>query len=185
MATFGARNLRQLRRIIGIPVWITVLSFVVRAFGWAGLVSVFVSFGFVKLPPQKVGAEHKHFRASLEYSQEATRILNRHLSAVAEGAASNISADEFELIVNTTRKALDEANQVSDEWLEKVHPELRQHYRDDFESGLHLQLTTYEEMDYGVPRVSDELARHAAEERWADWYNKNLIYLNRILHGSQ
>lgn len=49
VATFGTRNLNQLRRTISVPLSITTLSFVAKVLAWAGVGAVLFSFGWLKI----------------------------------------------------------------------------------------------------------------------------------------
>jgi hypothetical protein len=48
VATFGARNLRQLKSIIPVPLSVTVLNVLSKAMGWAGLVALLLSVGLLR-----------------------------------------------------------------------------------------------------------------------------------------
>jgi len=49
MATFGARNLRQLKNTISVPFSISTLNFFVKVFAWAGLFALLLLFGWWKI----------------------------------------------------------------------------------------------------------------------------------------
>ncbi len=46
VATFGARNLNQLKSVISVPFSVTALGFVAKIMWWAGLVALLVSVGW-------------------------------------------------------------------------------------------------------------------------------------------
>ena len=45
VATFGVKNLSQLRAVHNIPVAVVILSFLAKALGWAGLWAIVFSIG--------------------------------------------------------------------------------------------------------------------------------------------
>lgn len=49
VATYGARNLKQLRMHIRLPLPVLLFSFIARAFGWAGLVSALFAVGWLEI----------------------------------------------------------------------------------------------------------------------------------------
>jgi hypothetical protein len=49
VATFGARNLRQLRNRISVPLSVSALSFLAKAAAWAGVVALLFSVGWFNI----------------------------------------------------------------------------------------------------------------------------------------
>ena len=65
VATYGARNLKQLRMHVHVPLPLLLFSFFARAFGWAGLVSALFAVGwleFATVTPK----EHAQFNQGKE-----------------------------------------------------------------------------------------------------------------------
>ena len=49
VATFGARNLSQLKNTISVPLSVSTLSFLAKAVAWAGVVAFLFSVGLFKI----------------------------------------------------------------------------------------------------------------------------------------
>lgn len=102
----------------------------------------------------------KHLFRAFEADLATVRISNR-------GAAfSTMSSEEVTEILRLQKEALDEARAVHDEVLSKAHPDLPQHFRDEFEKGLELKIRSIEFSDAAAGIRGAEL-----HDRWVDWYS--------------
>lgn len=107
------------------------------------------------------------FKTSLLSAQQAVRLTN------SEATISIRSKEELQTILGLTEKALDAARGVSDAVLAKIHPEMRNHYRDEFERALELRIGSLHNLITGVPDIKGQLAWQAAMKQWDDWYILN------------
>lgn len=71
------------------------------------------------------------FYAAIEASNEATRLTNRYMSG-------DTPPDETELqeILQHTRAAIEHAAGLEDEVLERMHPDMREQFRNRYEASL-------------------------------------------------
>jgi hypothetical protein len=117
-------------------------------------------------PAEKVSISH--FARSLEANRKAQQLEH----------APNPDAPQ--LAVNEINKyqeiALREARMVTDAALDKANPELRQHFRADYQKGLELILKSYEvatASGTGAPSDAQlELQASGVQhlKRWIEWY---------------
>ncbi len=77
----------------------------------------------------------RHFWASLAANDKATQLIGKN-----NPDAPQFGVDE---INQYQRTALNEAKLVQDSVLEKAHPELREHFRSEYQKGLELILSSY------------------------------------------
>ncbi|MBI5179307.1 MAG: hypothetical protein HZA04_08650 [Nitrospinae bacterium] len=101
-----------------------------------------------------------HYYNSQRDNREATRLINR--------AGLRFSAQEHDAVKALTARALHEATLIDDEFLDKVHPEFKLHYRNEFQLGLELALRNLDNPDYQSAKKSTELFSN-----FVDWYNEH------------
>lgn len=94
--------------------------------------------------------------------QEATRISNSGLSFAPMPPAN------LERMIAHYEAALIYAITVEDKVLDKVHPEIRPHWRGEFEQGLHLRLINFHERD-----TQAEIEGSALLDQFGDWWDVN------------
>jgi hypothetical protein len=99
---------------------------------------------------------------------EATRLSNNL------GAGSG-PREQLIPIVAKLRAALEYANAVNDDVLDKIHPELRRYWKDKFIEGIRLRLS-YLESTGGTFQA--EFRGQALLDEFGDWFMKNK---NKIL----
>jgi hypothetical protein len=97
---------------------------------------------------------------SIDYSNQATLILNRN--------GSNLSADEMQNIVRLKKMALEEARLVDVESLNKQHDDFGNQWRDKYIKGLDMFIQGVENSD-GVKLLQGQ----ALLEEWGHWYTDN------------
>ena len=104
----------------------------------------------------------RHVVRALESAQAAVRISNKGTpyTTLSQGDLVEIRAYK--------KAALEDAKRVQDHVLDKIHPEIRTHFRDEFQRGLELQLRNLTSGD-----VASEVRGSALVNRWADWFNSN------------
>ena len=139
-----------------------LLSVVVS--GLSGLIAGAIIPGTSQQWSAAESSETEQFRASISLSQQATRVNNRQV------IGSTVNQSDLDAMRESTNKALEAARRVSDAVLDKIHPELRVHYREEFQHGLELRLTAYDEVAKGVLNIEGQVAWQAALDRWGDWY---------------
>lgn len=77
----------------------------------------------------------KHFFLSLQASEKATQLIHKGDPDVPQFGIEKIN--EYQ------RTALSEAGLVQDSVLDKAHPQLREHFRSEYQMGLDLSLKSY------------------------------------------
>ena len=98
-----------------------------------------------------------HFTYALETAQHSLR-------ASSKGGTVLTEADRIE-ILKYWHEAVNEARAVNDTVLNKIHPELRPHLRDEFQQGLELRIKSLEESNAVAGFEASQLM-----DLWADWY---------------
>ena len=95
-------------------------------------------------------------------AQQAVAISN------SKPAFSMVSAEDRERMIAHYQNALKFAETVTDEVLNKVHPEIRGHWRAEMEEGIRLRLINFRKGNAQAEiRGSDLL------DRFGDWWNAN------------
>jgi hypothetical protein len=94
--------------------------------------------------------------------QQAVRISN------SGPAFSQVSAEDSNRMAAHYEKALKYAGTVTDEVLDKVHPEIREHWRGEMEEGIRLRLVNFQEGN-----VQAEIRGSELLDRFGDWWNAN------------
>ena len=110
----------------------------------------------------------QHFSQSIDYCNQATRILN------AGGSYEFINPNDMETIVDFKKKALEEARLVDIEDLNLHYPDFGNHYRDGFIKGLELFIEGFEKND-NLKIIAGQLL----DEKWGEWYEKNVDSIKR------
>ncbi len=112
----------------------------------------------------------QHFFRALDAKQEFTRLTNMGQPGVVQTGV--------EEILHYQREALREARLVNDSVLDKAHPKLRQHLRNEFERGIELVIRSAE-MGFasktGPTKEQFDLALAGTTlmNQWSDWLNAN------------
>jgi len=111
----------------------------------------------------------KHFVLSLEASQKAAQLSRKGNHDVPQ-----FGIDE----INRYQKiALSEAKLVQDSVLDKAHPQLKEHFRSEYEKGLELIQKSYEvasSSKMGPPasgQIDLQVSGVTLLARWTDWLN--------------
>ena len=104
-----------------------------------------------------------HFKKSLEYAVKSTEITNKRGDLYIKGDDS-----DMKLQIDFQRKALKEAEKVDIEKLNKDHPNLGNHFRDEYMKGLHLYLKGYDEK-----RNEDLKEGQILFDNWGIWFIAN------------
>ncbi len=95
-------------------------------------------------------------------SQQAIRISN------SQPAVSAISKEDREGMTMHYQTARQYAETVTDEVLDKVHSEMRAHWRNEFQEGIRLRLINLQHGD-----LEAEIKGSALLDRFGDWWNAN------------
>jgi hypothetical protein len=108
-------------------------------------------------------ANSKHLMAAFNSDLEAIKLSNA-------GGPGLIPQDQLRKIVTLEKTALMEASIVEDPVLDKVHPQLKQHFRDELVPAIELKVKNWEmpQNDLSIHKQIDDL-----ENKWADWFNAN------------
>lgn len=101
-----------------------------------------------------------YYYASQRDNREATRIINR--------AGEVFSVGEKEKVIKLTDDALTNARMVQDSFLDKVHPQFKAHYRNEFQAALVLARRNLNSPDAKTAHRAEELF-----SAFVDWYNAN------------
>lgn len=123
-------------------------------------------------------AESHQLDRFTESIRHAVRISQ--LTREFENGAS-VDEERLRAMRSEVREALALAGTISDAFLDKLHPQLRRHYRNEFERGLQLRLAAYTAIVRGEPAVREQLEWQAALDRWGDWYAEHLDELRADL----
>lgn len=112
----------------------------------------------------------EHFIRALEAMQRATRLVN-----AAKPGVLQLGIEE---IMEHQRTALAEARLVSDTVLDKAHPQLRDHFRSEFQRGLELVILSEEtglQSKDGRLREQIEIGTKGLVllDKWVDWLNSH------------
>jgi hypothetical protein len=102
---------------------------------------------------------------ALNARNEATRLSN--LSG--PGPAPIV---EIQPIIANLRAALEHANAVNDDVLDKIHPEFKRNWKDKFIAGLCLRLSNLESAQ---GNLQAEIRGQALMDEYGDWQTKNKI----------
>jgi len=107
-------------------------------------------------------ANSRHFFQSLEARQAATRLSNQG------SPFSKLSENDRKHLIQLLGTALEEATLVRDDVLVKAHPEVKQHFRNEYQKGLELQKKNLEEGD-----ARAEIEGSLLDDRFGDWLDAN------------
>lgn len=108
----------------------------------------------------------QHYVRSLEANDKAALIMRRGDPDTPQFGVQEINKYQ--------RTALHEAQLVSDSVLDKVHPELRAHFRSEYQKGLELILESYEAAaSTSSPPLKTQIERQASGvallSQWKAW----------------
>lgn len=109
----------------------------------------------------------RHFFLSLEASQKAVQIERK--------SDSDVPQFDIEEINRQQRTALTEAEQVRDSVLDKAHPELKEHFRMEYQRGLEQVLSSYalasSAIDNSPSSAQVDLQARGVSllQRWGEW----------------
>ena len=106
-----------------------------------------------------------HLTASLDEDREATQIGN-------DGGPGFISPEVFRKILEHKGAAARHARLVRDEVLAKAHPDLPEHFRQEYQRSLELFAEALGTGDNAKFAESGNLHDH-----WVDWWNDNRKYI--------
>ena len=109
---------------------------------------------------EKENARYIHL--AFQEQQMATRISNQGKPF------SLVPPEESTRMWRHIERAYEYARTVTDSVLDKVHPQMRQHWRIEFEEGLRLRLKNWRTHD-----VRAEIEGQALLDRFGDWWNEN------------
>jgi len=104
----------------------------------------------------------QHFFRSLEADIAAFRIINKGPSPAI------VSQEDIQKIIEYRKRALREAKLVTDPVLDKAHPQLREHFRYEYEKGLDLFLKGHEKPDFALQITGSTLL-----DQWGEWLNSH------------
>jgi hypothetical protein len=108
---------------------------------------------------EKENAEH--FLKSLDLVIEAHSTSNK-------GGPGVMPKQDFEVILYSYQRALNESNLVRDDVLDKAHPELKNNYRMYFQKGIEVRISAWTNR-----KPYDEIQGSALMDSWGDRFEKN------------
>jgi hypothetical protein len=84
--------------------------------------------------------------------------------------ASTITAADVALVVNLDKTALSESQLVTDNVLDKIHPDFQRHFNDEYKTSIFLQSQFLD-----GTRSTDDVFNQANDlaNKWADWYESH------------
>jgi len=132
-------------------------------------VIISIIFLFIIGCSNKAEETGKHFIKSMEYNEQANKILNK------SPAFSTMSIEELEKIIDFRRKALHEAKQVNIDELNKIYNTWGDHYRDEFIMGIKLIIEGHEANEQQKSLKGQIL--HSIFEKW---YEDNLYNIKGV-----
>jgi hypothetical protein len=103
----------------------------------------------------------EHFIQSIRLVVQAHKISN-------QGKTGIMSKEDFNTISLLYKSALHEAHLVSDEVLAKVDSELPTHYRQYFQKGVALRISSWDNH-----KPIDEIQGSELLDAWGEWYEQN------------
>ncbi len=106
-----------------------------------------------------------HYYNSQRANREATRIIDR--------AGNQFSPKEKAAVQALTLQALREAEKVDNEFLDKVSPEFKKHFRGEFQVAVRLALRNLQSPDYEAAKESTVLFSNFVD--WFDAHRDELI----------
>ncbi len=142
----------------------------VKAFGWP-------YFTFIrKSSPapsntwtQEEKDNAKHLTAAFQADLEAIRIHNAF-------GLDSLPQDQLSKILTLEKTASMEASLVEDRILDKAHPQLKQHFRNELQRAIQLKIQV---LEGSQPNASLNAEIDALEDKWVNWFNssKDEIYI--------
>lgn len=129
--------------------------------------------------------ELHHFTQSLLANSEALRVINKYAGVEPEISVGSVPVEEVEEMIESYESALDHASNVTDAVLEKLYPGLAEHYRNEFQEGIRLQLTGLDDEPRGSAflekATEDQLQGQMLIDDWFDWLDPKREQLNDLL----
>ncbi len=105
----------------------------------------------------------RHVKNCLLTNEEANDILSK-------GNIRYISVEARDKVLNLKKSALQEAVIVNDDILEKIHPDMKNHFRNELQQSIEIDIKILES---SVPNEQDANRTNELHTKWADWYNDN------------
>lgn len=139
--------------------------YTVKRIGPALLLAILIS---ACAPATSLTPQYQHFSKSIDYKNQATRILNKDQSPGV------ISKEDMLAVVDLTRQALAEAKLVDIDQLNRDYKDFGTHYRDEFIRGLKLFLDGYDSLDN-----KKNLEGQVLDDQWGTWYRQNADGIRR------
>ena len=124
---------------------------------------------------EKERSELRQFTASLGENAQARELLYRGPDPIAPEKVA-ISREDSNRIVVHMKAALTLSDHVSDNVLDKLHPELKFHYRQEFQAGVRAQLQGIEADD-----VRKQLQGQMLMDKWLDFVKPHVHEFNKAI----
>ena len=113
----------------------------------------------LKWTPEEKEASLHYFKAQRD---------NREASRISRTAGNRFSPEQAARVRQFTVSALEEAHKVSDSFLDKSHPKLKEQFHNQFIPALELALKNLDSPNYDAAKKSGELFSD-----FADWIQAN------------
>jgi hypothetical protein len=129
----------------------------------------------------KRGGLTKAERNEIGHFGKSIRTMNNAMNVLQEstlGIVGTIEQEKLNESLNLMRESLREAQNVRDEVLSKLHPDLPSHYREEFCEGIRLTIQGFERAN---PQIS--LKGQLLQDKWGDWYEAHIHELRGKLLG--
>lgn len=85
-----------------------------------------------------------------------------------------LSNEDIASILQLDKTAVREAQQVLDSVLDKMHPDFRQHFRNEYQKSLEIRIQSIEQHDGNLENQGRALAG-----QWSDWLNAHRDEINQ------
>jgi hypothetical protein len=123
-------------------------------------------------------SELRHFTRSLHENKKADELVVRFAGEAPKWSIGSIAHSDYKKIEGHYKEALRHARNVSDAVLDKLHPELKQHYRKEFQKGVELMRSG---MINEQGWLQDQMKGQLLLDQWKDWVQPRRHQLNKRL----
>lgn len=133
----------------------------------------------------EVDSVRENMQLAFDEAQTANKIIDGEISKLSTVArltakdANDLSAQALTAAREHTQAALSHAQMISDLALDKVHPELRENFRDYFQRSLTVQIGFYQTKDIATFHKEVQLYN-----QWIDWAQKHSDEFRVPLRGT-
>jgi hypothetical protein len=114
----------------------------------------------------------------LHENKKADELIVRFVGEAPKYSIGSIAHSDYKKLEHHHNEALRHARNVSDAVLDKLHPELKQHYRNEFQKGVELMRSG---MINEQSWAQDQMKGQLLLDQWKDWVQPRRPQLNKSL----